>query len=573
MTSQSNTGSEVGTPGLTKYFSTLPFTEAEHNHRTIPDPKLKFDPPRIARLVVASIRTRSVSGFVLVLVFCFFGGSVPGPSGVQGRRTTERESQLNNLVQNPGFELTLKDEKTPLDWRQRTEREEIAPNFELDSTVAHSGRRSAKLSAKGSPGTFGYWVTSITGLPDSNTRLTNHIPTEPVVRAKGFLAERRYRFRCYFRARGIKSIDKSISIKARWKNARGEEILGEYITSHKLQGEWHEAEGILAAPLFAKSVDLELVLQWTPTGTVWWDDVSLEQISPPQERKIKVATVSYEPPPPSTPDNNRYFFAEKVAAAGKAGADIICLGEGITKVSTDKNFAEVAESVPGPTSQVLGDVAKKYHMYVIAGIYERKEAIVYNTALLIDREGKVFGKYRKTHLPEDEVTGGVTPGDTYPVFKTDFGTVGLEICYDNFFPEVARSLALKGAEIIFLPISGDGRGNGYAWDIVARCRAIDNAVYLIASNYSQKRSLVVDPNGQILADTKGSGMVTAEIDLDGRTFDRWLSFPSYGEWKSLYPKERRAGTYGILLRDSKDSYVHGNNEEADMPSAYDQRAR
>ena len=366
-------------------------------------------------------------------------------------------------------------------------------------------------------------MTSIAELPNSNTPLTNHIPTEPVVRAKGFLAERRYRFRCYFRARGIKSIDKSISIKARWKNARGQEILGEYITSYKLQGEWHEAEGILAAPLFAKSVDLELVLQWTPTGTVWWDDVSLEQISPPQERKIKVATVSYEPPPPSTPDKNRYFFAEKVEAAGKAGADIICLGEGITKVSTDKNFAEVAESVPGPTSQVLGDVAKKYHMYVIAGIYERKEAVVYNTALLIDREGKVFGKYRKTHLPEDEVTGGVTPGDTYPVFRTDFGTVGLEICYDNFFPEVARSLALKGAEIIFLPISGDGRGNGYAWDIVARCRAIDNAVYLIASNYSQKRSLVVDPDGQILADTKGSGMVTAEIDLDGRTFDRCRS--------------------------------------------------
>ncbi|PYV02644.1 MAG: hypothetical protein DMG26_11020, partial [Acidobacteria bacterium] len=223
MTSQSKTESEVGSTGLTKYSSALPFTEAEHNHRTIPDPKLKFDPTRIARLVVASVinRTRSVCGFVLVLVFCSFGGSVSRRSGLQGRGTTERESRPNNLVQNPGFELTLEDEKTPLDWRQRTEREEIAPNFELDSTVAHSGRRSAKLSAKGSPGTFGYWVTSITGLPDSNTPLTNHIPTEPMVRAKGFLAEKRYRFRCYFRARGIKSIDKSISIKARWKNARG----------------------------------------------------------------------------------------------------------------------------------------------------------------------------------------------------------------------------------------------------------------------------------------------------------------------------------------------------------------
>ena len=120
MASQSNTESEVGSTGLTKYSSTLPFTEAEHNHRTIPDPKLTFDPTRIARLVVASVinRTRSVCGFVLVLVFCSFGGSVSRRSGLQGRGTTERESRPNNLVQNPGFELTLEDEKTPLDWRQ-----------------------------------------------------------------------------------------------------------------------------------------------------------------------------------------------------------------------------------------------------------------------------------------------------------------------------------------------------------------------------------------------------------------------------------------------------------------------
>jgi predicted amidohydrolase len=180
----------------------------------------------------------------------------------------------------------------------------------------------------------------------------------------------------------------------------------------------------------------------------------------------------------------------------------------------------------------------------VAGIYERDGPLVYNTALLIDRQGNVAGKYRKTHLPETEVDGGLTPGSSYPVFRTDFGTVGIQICYDYFFPEVTRQLALGGAEIVLLPIWGDMRGQGYAWDVVARARAIDNAVYLVASIYSNRRSLIVNPDGRILADTGGDeGLVTAEIDLNTRTFERWLSVGSYGEWKSLYPKERRSETY------------------------------
>jgi predicted amidohydrolase len=213
----------------------------------------------------------------------------------------------------------------------------------------------------------------------------------------------------------------------------------------------------------------------------------------------------------------------------------------------------VAESIPGPTSQVLGEMARRYRLYVVAGIYEREGPVVYNTALLIDREGKVAGKYRKIHLPETEVSGGLTPGKTYPVFKTDFGIIGIEICYDNFFPEVARSLALQGAELILLPIWGDGRGQGNEWDIVSRARAIDNAVYLVASNYSNKRSFIINPNGRILADTGGeSGLVTAEIDLDARTFERWLSVGSYGEWKNLFPRERRIETYQLLVGDHQE---------------------
>jgi predicted amidohydrolase len=148
-------------------------------------------------------------------------------------------------------------------------------------------------------------------------------------------------------------------------------------------------------------------------------------------------------------------------------------------------------------------------------------------------------------MPQTEIEGGLSPGSEYPVFRTDFGIIGIQICYDNFFPEVSRSLALKGAEIIFLPIWGDTRGDFYEWDIVARARAIDNAVYLVASMYDgPDKSLIIDPDGKILPDDDGfKGLKTASIDLSKRTFERWLSVNGYGEWKNLFPQERRSETY------------------------------
>jgi predicted amidohydrolase len=326
--------------------------------------------------------------------------------------------------------------------------------------------------------------------------------------------------------------------------------MGEFISKYRREGEWYKVDQLLTAPKSAASADIELVLRWTGRGSVLWSDVRFEEAAVSPRKKIKLATVSFMPPSPSTTEKNLRFYAEKVAEAGKSGADIICLGEGISMVSTKLSYADAAEPIPGPTSKALGAVAKTYHLYVIAGIYEREGALVYNTALLIDRDGAVVGKYRKTHLPINEVNGGITPGTQYPVFSTDFGVIGIEICYDNFFPEVARMLALNGAEMIFLPIWGDLRADGYAWDIVARGRAIDNSVYLVASNYSNKRSLIINPDGRILADTGGkSGIVFADVDPGARTFGRWMWFDAYGDWKTQYPAERRTETYGPLAED------------------------
>ncbi|MBL8235399.1 MAG: carbon-nitrogen hydrolase family protein, partial [Bryobacterales bacterium] len=108
----------------------------------------------------------------------------------------------------------------------------------------------------------------------------------------------------------------------------------------------------------------------------------------------------------------------------------------------------------GPTTESLGKVAKQRKAYIVAGIYEREGGAIYNTAVLIDRAGEVAGKYRKVYLPREEVEGGLTPGAHFPVFSTDFGKLGLMICYDVFFSDPARHLTNQGAEIIAMPIWG-----------------------------------------------------------------------------------------------------------------------
>ncbi|NWG12851.1 MAG: carbon-nitrogen hydrolase family protein [Acidobacteria bacterium] len=464
------------------------------------------------------------------------------PAAMAGQQVTRR-----NLVENPGFEALDPATGLPRAWLTGTPRQEVAPAFEVDSSVSHSGRSSARSAANGSPGTFGYWVTTVAGIQEG-AGTEEFRMTDLTLRRTDFLSARSYRVACFFRTRNIESPSRNIWIRVNWLDAGGREVFTEFVSRFVKEGDWYRAEQVLTAPRPARSLRLELALQWTATGTVWWDDVAVEEVRHPAPRKIKVATAYSMPAGRSTPEKNRRFYAEKIIEAGRLGVDLLCLGEGITVVSTGKAYADVAEPVPGPTSRILGEAASKSRLCVVAGIYEREGPLLYNTALLIDREGNVTGKYRKTHLPQTEVNGGLTPGSTYPVFRTDFGTVGIEICYDNFFPEVARSLALQGAEIILLPIWGDMRGQGYAWDIVARARAIDNAVFLIASMYSNRRSLIINPDGRILADTGGDqGLVTAEIDLNARTFERWLSVGSYGEWKSLFPQERRSETYGGLM--------------------------
>ena len=208
---------------------------------------------------------------------------------------------------------------------------------------------------------------------------------------------------------------------------------------------------------------------------------------------------------------------------------MILLPEGATVIGTGKKYEEIAETIPGPTSLRLAQVARERKAYIAVGIYEREGVAIYNTAILLDRQGRLAGKYRKVYLPREEVEAGLTPGAGYPVFDTDFGRVGLMICWDLQYSDPAKHLARQGAELILMPIWG---GN----ETLAKARAIENHVYLVSSGYDFP-TMIINPEGEILSRAAEKGTAaTATLDLAKRWIDPWL-----GELRGRFQRELRTG--------------------------------
>jgi predicted amidohydrolase len=302
-------------------------------------------------------------------------------------------------------------------------------------------------------------------------------------------------------------------------------------------------EDILAGPENATGAEISLELKWPGEGSVTWKSVHMERYDPPPSRHVKVGTVHFRPRG-TTSQKNLELYAGFIREAGRLGLDIVCLPELITVVGTGKRSFEVAEPIPGPASDYLGGAAKDARVWVVAGLAEKSGEEIYNTAVLLNREGKVAGKYRKVHLPREEWKEGIVPGHDYPVFETDFGKVAIQICYDWFFPESHANFALRGAEILFAPTWGEtwpdeeGRVHG---ENVFRVRARDNGIYLVASVYDGS-SMIIDPMGRILVSNQGKeGLFWCEIDLAKRELWPWVGF-----WRSIGPRDRMPHTYRML---------------------------
>jgi predicted amidohydrolase len=189
---------------------------------------------------------------------------------------------------------------------------------------------------------------------------------------------------------------------------------------------------------------------------------------------------------------------------------------------------EEAEPVPGPSTQLIASWAAEHDIWVVFGMIERQEAVaapvLHNSAVLVGPQG-VAGVYRKVHQPSEEVYL-YRPGSDWPVFPTPLGAVGMMICYDQCFPEAARELTLRGAELLALPTAwarGD-RGSNERYDFFSRARAAENGRWLFQSNQVGPASngefvylgcsRIIDPAGQIVAQSSGEeeGLLVAQVE-------------------------------------------------------------
>jgi predicted amidohydrolase len=277
---------------------------------------------------------------------------------------------------------------------------------------------------------------------------------------------------------------------------------------------------------------VELHLQWAPNGVAHWSDIEFVPTAAPAPCPVRLAAIHYKPKGKS-PRENCEEYAPLVAEAARQRADLVVLGETVPYVNVQKKPHEISEAIPGPTTDYIGQLAKTHDLHIVLSLYERDGHLVYNTAVLIGPDGKLIGKYRKVCLPHAEVENGVAPGTDYPVFETTFGKVGLMVCYDGFFPEVARELASRGAEVIAWPVWGCNPR-------LATARACENHVYLVSSTYMQSNdnwmiSAVYDQTGKPIAVAEKWGTVAvAEVDLGQPYIGPW----NLGDFRSMVPRHR-----------------------------------
>ncbi len=420
-----------------------------------------------------------------------------------------------NLIPNPEFRINAGVQ--PDGWRVWSAAPALAPEA---SVVRLGSAACLRLQSKRFPA-YGKWITSATGIQ----------------------AGKYYRFSVLYKTQKVS--DESVSVAAilSWIGAKSRALQRDFADSVEPQpGGWVRLHRTLRAPEGSGSATIELALRWTENGSVLWRTPELTEVSAPPPRKVRIATTRIQPPTGATLEKNRQLTAETLDQAGAQHPDLVLLTENFPDRGVGLPVAQTAEPIPGPTTRMYSDLARRHKMWVAASLHEADGGLIYNTAVLVDREGRIAGKYRKTHLAMAEGENGITPGSDYPVFDTDFGRVGMLICWDNWFPEVARALRLKGAEILLLPIAGDGVPGH--WDVISRARALDNSVYLVASSTSAgSPSRIVDPTGKVLAET-AQGIAVAEIDLAQEFRVHWLSVgPADGEARSLYIKERRPDTY------------------------------
>ncbi|OKS84986.1 carbon-nitrogen hydrolase [Mucilaginibacter polytrichastri] len=258
---------------------------------------------------------------------------------------------------------------------------------------------------------------------------------------------------------------------------------------------------------------------------------------------------------------------EKVREAAQKGAQIVCLQELFTSlyfcdVEDYDNF-KLAETIPGPSTDELSKLAAELGVVIIASLFEKRaQGLYHNTTAILDADGQYLGKYRKMHIPDDPgfyEKFYFTPGDLgYKVFKTKFATIGVLICWDQWYPEAARITALMGAEILFYPTAigwattqdADTNTEQYnAWQTIQRSHSIANGVHVVSVNRVGEEagvefwggSFVSNPFGKVMYQASHSAEEVTIVELDLNKTDHYRT-----HWPFL--RDRRIDSYQPITK-------------------------
>ncbi|MBE6611968.1 MAG: carbon-nitrogen hydrolase family protein, partial [Ruminococcaceae bacterium] len=328
------------------------------------------------------------------------------------------------------------------------------------------------------------------------------------------------------------------------KDANGKWIIRDHAANAYRDGDIIRFTDTVRMDEKAVSVTVELWLKGKYADVSWYQP-HLYPCAPLGKRMVRAAAVHIKPTG-RTYEANRDRLLAAVDAAAEQKADIILLGECMYDRCIAGTYPERSETEKGRMVTLMREKAKQHNCYIIYNFHENDNGEFYNTSLLIGRDGATVGKYRKTHLTLVELEGGLVPGDSYPVFDTDFGRIGMLICWDQYFSRTAEEVVKNGAEIIFVSTAGDGSHKSMA-------RAMDAGVYMVIAgmNAAQTAQLpygptrIVTPDGEVLAHTDADlTPVVADIDLNEKQRMFWLSVgPADGEIHGIYRFEKNPDSF------------------------------
>ena len=302
-----------------------------------------------------------------------------------------------------------------------------------------------------------------------------------------------------------------------------------YLLPEKLGVNTLRFSRILKAVKGVDRLTFRCTFRWSPKGKCVWQLPSVETVDMPESSKpVNIAVVTgptgsrrrkFE-----SIQDNIDFYAPLCERAAEKGAELIVTPEIALQYGLRGSNLDCAVPAPGPETDVFADIARKYETRILLGMVEQDGDAAYNSAVLIGPTGEIDGKYRKVHFAVGgEMDSGLLPGDSFPVFDTEIGRVGCNICMDTSAAESSRLVGLNGADFLLMPIMGDFRARfteNDTWDAdrfraIMQTRAMDNQLCMVVAVNQGEGSCIIDRAGNMLAWNDGEQeMILAEVTLD-----------------------------------------------------------